>query len=80
MHLQKADTKLEYSWFNGLTDTPPQLPSASYRYNVTSGAVFLVDDTLRQPNGIAFSPDASTLYISDSGTYCFLCRVGITFR
>lgn len=26
-----------------------------------------MDDTVTQPNGIAFSPDGSTLYISDSG-------------
>ena len=69
---QKADiSDLDYSWIQYLTDTPPQLPPASYRYNATSGAVFLVDDTVTQPNGIAFSPDGSTLYISDSGM-CFL--------
>ncbi|KAJ9273499.1 hypothetical protein DTO212C5_573 [Paecilomyces variotii] len=60
-------TDPQYSWFNSLTDTPPQLPCASYRYNQTSGAVFLIDDTLSQPNGIALSPDDSILYISDSG-------------
>lgn len=61
-------TDPDYSWFNALTDTPPQLPTASYRYNATSGAVFLIDDSIKQPNGIAFSPDASTLYISDTGS------------
>ncbi|KAL1856060.1 hypothetical protein Plec18170_003928 [Paecilomyces lecythidis] len=60
-------TDPQYSWFNSLTDTPPQLPSASYRYNRTTGAVFLIDDTLSQPNGIALSPDDSILYISDTG-------------
>ena len=57
---------LDYSWFNDLTDTPPQLPSASYRYNASSGAVIVVDDSIGQPNGIAFTPDGSTVYISDT--------------
>lgn len=60
-----------------LTDTPPQLPAASYRYNTTSGAVFVVDDTIGQPNGIAFNPDASVVYISDTGTLCTPCYSGI---
>lgn len=59
----------EYSWFNSLTDTPPQLPSASYRYSQKTGAVFVVDDTLQQPNGIALNSDHTTLYISDTGEH-----------
>ena len=50
-----------------LTDTAPQLPVASYRFTPESGATFVVDDTIIQPNGIAFSPDGNTLYISDTG-------------
>ncbi|KAK5091470.1 hypothetical protein LTR05_001653 [Lithohypha guttulata] len=60
-------TDPDYSWFNSLTDTPPQLPTASYRFDPNTGATFLIDDTLQQPNGIAFTPDGSTLYISDTG-------------
>jgi sugar lactone lactonase YvrE len=57
-----------YSYYNGLTDyAQPQLPAASYRFNPDTGAVVLIDDTLKEPNGIAFSPDGSTLYISDTG-------------
>jgi sugar lactone lactonase YvrE len=52
-----------------LTDTPPQLPSASYRYSQKTGAVFVVDDTLQQPNGIALNSDHTTLYISDTGEH-----------
>ncbi|PKY04120.1 lactonohydrolase [Aspergillus campestris IBT 28561] len=59
-------TDPQYSWFNDLTDTPPQLPSASYRFNASSGAVIVVDDSIGQPNGIAFTPDGSTVYISDT--------------
>ena len=60
-------TDPDYSWFNARTDTAPQLPSASYRFNPETGATFLIDDTIQQPNGIAFSPDGKTLYISDTG-------------
>jgi sugar lactone lactonase YvrE len=60
-------TDPDYSWFNALSDTAPQLPAASYRFNPATGATFLIDDTLQQPNGIAFTPDGNTLYISDTG-------------
>jgi hypothetical protein len=49
-------TDPDYSWFNALSDTAPQLPTASYRFSPDTGATFLIDDTLAQPNGIAFSP------------------------
>lgn len=66
-------TYIEYSLLLGLTDRRPQLPTATYRYNATSGAVFVVDDTLKQPNGIAFNPDASIVYISDTGMSHIFC-------
>ncbi|KAL5394838.1 hypothetical protein PMIN06_009027 [Paraphaeosphaeria minitans] len=44
-----------------------KLPAASYRFDPTTGATFLIDDTLAQPNGIAINPNADTLYISDTG-------------
>lgn len=58
---------IDYSWFNALTDTPPQLPAATYRFRPATGAVTLVEDTLIQPNGIALAPNARTVYISDTG-------------
>ncbi|GGM17579.1 MULTISPECIES: SMP-30/gluconolactonase/LRE family protein [Micromonospora] len=36
-------------------------------FRVSGGQVALVDDTLRQPNGIALSPDGSTLYVGAYG-------------
>lgn len=60
-------TDPQYSWFNRLVDTPPQLESASYRFDPKTGAVTMIDDTLVQPNGIDFSPDGKNLYISDTG-------------
>ena len=58
---------IDYSWFNGITDTAPQLGTATYRFRPSTGAVYVVEDTLQQPNGIAFSPDGTTIYISDTG-------------
>ena len=60
-------TDPQYSWFNKLTDTFPQLESATYRFRPSTGAVNVVEDTLLQPNGIAISPDLKTVYITDSG-------------
>lgn len=56
-----------YSWFNLLTDTPPQLESASYRFRPSTGSVTMIDEQAEQPNGIAWSPDFKSFYISDSG-------------
>ena len=60
-------TDPQYSWFNRLTDTPPQLQSASYRFDPKTGATVMVDNTIVQPNGIDISPDGKHVYISDTG-------------
>ncbi|KAK6433901.1 hypothetical protein LTR95_009917 [Oleoguttula sp. CCFEE 5521] len=60
-------TDPNYSWYNRLTDTAPQLKPASYRFDPKTGAVTMIDDTLAQPNGIALSPNGAHLYISDTG-------------
>jgi sugar lactone lactonase YvrE len=60
-------TDPDYSWFNALTNTAPQLPVASYRFRPSTGATYLVSDDIVQPNGIAFTPDGNHLYISDTG-------------
>ncbi|KAL8770297.1 MAG: hypothetical protein Q9209_003933 [Squamulea sp. 1 TL-2023] len=75
----------DYGWFNNLTDTPPQLPPATYRFRPTTGAVIIVEDTLAQPNGIALAPNNRTVYISDTGatsgpTPPFLPSLGATFN
>ena len=57
----------EYVWFVNLSTSAPQLGAAVYRFRPSTGSVSLVEDTLSQPNGIAISPDLSTMYISDTG-------------
>ncbi|KAL9604983.1 MAG: hypothetical protein Q9219_000171 [cf. Caloplaca sp. 3 TL-2023] len=78
-------TDPQYSWFNALTDTAPQLAAATYRFTPSTGAVRLVEDSLLQPNGIALAPDNRTVYISDTGAESgpitpFLPPQGSTFN
>jgi gluconolactonase len=42
---------------------PDQMSGRTSVFRVSGGQVSLVDDRLRQPNGIALSPDGSTLYV-----------------
>jgi gluconolactonase len=45
---------------------PPQLPDAVYRH--AGGVTTLVARGFDKPNGLAFSPDERSLYVTDSGT------------
>lgn len=65
---QLSSHRIDYSWFNALTDTAPQLATATYRFRPCTGAVNIVEDSIVQPNGIAISPDEKTIYISDTGS------------
>jgi gluconolactonase len=38
-----------------------------YRYDAEAGRLAVVEDSFDKPNGLAFSPDESTLYVGDSG-------------
>ena len=44
----------------------PEQPNRTYRID-PSGTVRAVDDVCQRPNGLAFSPDESKLYLVDSG-------------
>ncbi|KAH8821941.1 hypothetical protein F5884DRAFT_108259 [Xylogone sp. PMI_703] len=55
-----------YAFLNNETDTAPQLPVASWRFVPETGELYVVDTTVQLPNGIAFSPDGRSLYISDT--------------
>ncbi|KAE8141633.1 hypothetical protein BDV38DRAFT_278987 [Aspergillus pseudotamarii] len=45
----------------------PQINAATYRFNPKTGLVTMVDDTLLEPNGLTFSPDNKTVYLTDTG-------------
>lgn len=44
----------------------PQLPQFVYRFDPATGDIRVVADGLGRPNGLCFSPDESTLYITDT--------------
>jgi gluconolactonase len=45
----------------------PMLGDYLYRYDPASGRLSAVADSFDKPNGLAFSPDEQTLYVTDSG-------------
>jgi gluconolactonase len=45
----------------------PEVGDYVYRYEPTRGRLDVVADSFDKPNGIAFSPDESILYVTDSG-------------
>jgi gluconolactonase len=51
-------------WYEG-TKAEPELPTNVYRID-PSGAMSVVAEGINQPNGLAFSPDESILYIVES--------------
>ncbi|KAL4161140.1 hypothetical protein PRNP1_001695 [Phytophthora ramorum] len=46
----------------------PGLPRHLYRFEPSTGVVQVVADGFRQPNGLEFSPDFKTLYVTDTGS------------
>ena len=46
---------------------PPETGDHVYRFDPASGALRVVAGTFDKPNGLAFSPDESVLYVTDSG-------------
>lgn len=44
-----------------------ELPTRTYRLDPATLEATIVDEELEKPNGLAFSPDYSTLYIADTG-------------
>ena len=51
----------------GTNTEAPQLEAATYRYDPATGHVGIVEDSAVAPNGITFSPDGHTLYLTDTG-------------
>lgn len=46
---------------------PPYLPTSVYRYDPSKQKIERVSSKFDMPNGLAFSPDGSILYVVDSG-------------
>ena len=44
----------------------PQLPNQIYRFDPLSGDVRAVAEGIAKPNGLCFSPDEQTLYVTDT--------------
>ncbi|SDH46319.1 gluconolactonase [Lentzea fradiae] len=47
---------------------PDEMSGRTGVFRVTNGVVTLIDDTIRQPNGIELSPDGKTLYVGGNAT------------
>jgi len=59
-------TDPSYGYLQGFRPRPA-LPDAVYRFDPTTGGLGVVDASFDKPNGLAFSPDHSVLYVTDSG-------------
>ena len=53
-------------WYEGEKHTPELPPTNVYRIDGQSGEITCVADDIDHPNGLAFSPDESILYIVES--------------
>lgn len=54
-----------YAWRQGIRPRP-KLPNQVYRYDPATKDTRVVADGFGRPNGIAFSPDEKTVYITDT--------------
>ena len=55
-----------YGYLQGFRPEP-QVGDFVYRLDPASGSLSVVADSFSKPNGIAFSPDETVLYVTDSG-------------
>jgi gluconolactonase len=54
-----------YGWEQGIRPRP-KLPNQVYRYDPVTRGIRAVADAFGRPNGICFSPDEKTVYITDT--------------
>ena len=59
-------TDPSYGYLQGFRPEP-QVGDHVYRFDPDSGRLSVVADSFRKPNGLAFSTDEHTLYVTDSG-------------
>ncbi|KAJ5654240.1 hypothetical protein N7490_001243 [Penicillium lividum] len=59
-----------YGWAQGFPEVQaPELPNGIYFFNTKTKALVAVSNSVvTTPNGLAFSPDGSTLYVADSNS------------
>ncbi|KAH7920852.1 calcium-dependent phosphotriesterase [Leucogyrophana mollusca] len=55
-----------YGWLNGFRPEP-MLPSQVYRFDPSTGQVRVVADQFIHPNGVAFTADGRTAFVTDTG-------------
>ncbi|KAK8017820.1 riboflavin transporter MCH5 [Apiospora rasikravindrae] len=60
-------TDSDYAYGLGLAPASNQNQLATYRFRPSTGEVAIVESSLQHPNGIVFSRDGKTLYVTDSG-------------
>lgn len=60
-------TDTDYAYVLAVAQADNQLQLATWRYRPSTGQVQIMDTSLDYPNGIGFSPDGKTLYVTDSG-------------
>ncbi|QRV77351.1 SMP-30/gluconolaconase/LRE-like region protein [Ceratobasidium sp. AG-Ba] len=60
-------TPVDDQWVFFTGKSYPRLPSQVYAFHPPSGTIVVVEDQLQRPNGIQFSTDMKTCYISDTG-------------
>ncbi|KAJ2998443.1 hypothetical protein NUW58_g321 [Xylaria curta] len=60
-------TDTDYAYVLGVSESPKQLQLSTWRFRPSTGQIQIMDTSLSYPNGIAFSRDGRTLYVTDSG-------------
>lgn len=63
-------TDADYGYFQDFRPAPT-IPKQVYRFSPSTGEIVVVADGFVQPNGLEFSPDLKTLYVTDTGAVGF---------
>ncbi|KAF2002057.1 lactonohydrolase [Amniculicola lignicola CBS 123094] len=63
-------TDAQYGYFQNFRPEP-SIPNQVYRFNPSTGEAVVVADGFDQSNGLEFSPDLKTLYVTDTGAQHF---------
>ncbi len=63
-------TDADYGYFQNFRSEPTQ-PKQVYRFEPQTGIIQVVADGFVEPNGLEFSPDLKTLYVTDTGAQQF---------